>query len=335
MSAEALLEVKDLTVEYRRGGKRVLGVSNVTFSVAPGQAVGLVGESGSGKTTIGRAILGLVPLSGGTITFDGVDVTSEAHRRRRSEPGQVRAIFQDPYSSLNPSLPVGVSVAEEVKGGRRVRAETFARIADLFERVGLPYAIAASYPAKLSGGQRQRIAIARALMSEPRLIVCDEPVSALDVSVQAQVLNVLRGMRAERNLSTCFIGHDLDVVRYMSDWIIVLYRGQILEDGPAKTVAQTPRHPYTQALVASAPKAAVTGARQQQATRTRDPRPEPRAGEGCPFAPRCPIVSAQCWTEQPPVYVEADGGRIACHNYVPEAARAGAIGLTAAPKLAS
>ncbi|MFJ6651390.1 ABC transporter ATP-binding protein [Microbacterium sp. NPDC091313] len=321
MSTEALLEVRGLTVEYRRGGKRVPGVSGVTFSIAPGQAVGLVGESGSGKTTIGRAILGLVPLTAGSVTFDGVEVTSAEHRRRRSEPGQVRAIFQDPYSSLNPSLPVGVSVAEEVRGGPRVRAETFARIADLFARVGLPYSVAASYPSRLSGGQRQRIAIARALMSEPRLIVCDEPVSALDVSVQAQVLNVLRAMRAERNLSTCFIGHDLDVVRYMSDWIIVLYRGQILEDGPARTVALSPRHPYTQALVASAPEAAVSGARQLRTPRTRDPRPEPRAGEGCPFAPRCPIASAKCWSEAPPVHVEADGGRIACHNYVPVAAR--------------
>ncbi|MER2133323.1 MAG: ABC transporter ATP-binding protein [Arthrobacter sp.] len=316
MSAEALLEVKDLSVEYRRGGKRVPGVSGVTFSVAEGQAVGLVGESGSGKTTIGRAIMGLLPASAGSITFDGVDVSSDEHRRQRSSSGQVRAIFQDPYSSMNPSLPVGVSVAEEVRGGRRVRAETFARIADLFERVGLPYSVAARYPSQLSGGQRQRVAIARALMSEPRLIVCDEPVSALDVSVQAQVLNQLRAMRAERRLSTCFIGHDLDVVRYMSDWIIVLYRGQILEDGPARTVALSPRHPYTQSLVASAPQSAVTGARTLRAPRTRDPRPEPAAGEGCPFAPRCPIASAVCWTEAPPVHREADGGRVACHNYV-------------------
>ena len=163
-------------------------------------------------------------------------------------------------------------------------------------------------------------------MSEPRLIVCDEPVSALDVSVQAQVMNVLRDMRAERNLSTCFIGHDLDVVRYMSDWIVVLYRGQIMEDGPAQTVARAPRHPYTKALVASAPKAEVVAVRAPAVARGRDPRPAPAAGAGCPFAPRCPIVSARCWTEQPPVHVEADGGRIACHNYVPAAAEAvGAI----------
>lgn len=321
MSTRRLLEVKNLTVEYGRGRKRSLGVSDVSFSIAEGQAVGLVGESGSGKTTIGRAILGLVPITGGSITFDGVDVNTEEYRRRRSEPGQVRAIFQDPYSSLNPSLPVAVSVAEEVRGGRRVRAEIFARIADLFSRVGLPYSLAASYPARLSGGQRQRIAIARALMSEPRLIVCDEPVSALDVSVQAQVLNVLREMRAERSLSTCFIGHDLDVVRYMSDWIVVLYRGQILEDGPAKTVAQSPRHPYTQALVAAAPKATVSSDRQPRSPRVRDPRPEPLAGEGCPFAPRCPIASAVCWTERPVVHTESDGGRIACHNYVPTGGR--------------
>lgn len=294
-------------------------VSGVTFSIAPGQTVGLVGESGSGKTTIGRAILGLLPVSSGSITFDGVDVASDEFRERRSQPGQVRAIFQDPYSSLNPSLPVGVSVAEEVRRGQRVRAETFARIGHLFERVGLPFELAATYPARLSGGQRQRIAIARALMNEPRLMVCDEPVSALDVSVQAQVLNVLRQMRDERDLSLCFIGHDLDVVRYMSDWIVVLYRGQILEDGPAQTVAHSPRHPYTQALVAAAPDGEVARRGQMRSPRVRDPRPEPPAGVGCPFAPRCPLVSEKCWTEKPPVHIETDGGRIACHNYVPAA----------------
>lgn len=320
MSSEVLLEVTDLSVEFRRGRKRVPAVSGVTFSIREGQSLGLVGESGSGKTTIGRAILGLLPISGGSITFDGIDVSSDEFRQRRSQPGQIRAIFQDPYSSLNPSLPVGVSVAEEVRGGQRVRAETFARIRHLFERVGLPYELAATYPARLSGGQRQRIAIARALMNEPRLMVCDEPVSALDVSVQAQVLNVLREMRAERSLSLCFIGHDLDVVRYMSDWIVVLYRGTILEDGPAQTVALSPRHPYTQALVAAAPDGIVARKGQMRSPTVKDPRPEPRVGEGCPFAPRCPLVSATCWTENPPEHIEADGGRVVCHNYVPSSA---------------
>jgi peptide/nickel transport system ATP-binding protein len=208
-----------------------------------------------------------------------------------------------------------VSVAEEVPGGRRVRAETFARIAHLFDEVGLPYALAATYPSKLSGGQRQRVAIARALMSAPRLIVCDEPVSALDVSVQAQVLNVLRQARSSASLTYCFIGHDLDIVRYMSDWIVVLYRGQVLEDGPAATVAHTPRHPYTRALVAATPETDVTGMRKKRLPRTRDPRPEPRAGEGCPFAPRCPLVIDKCWTEPPPVRRAPDGGRVVCHRY--------------------
>ncbi len=315
MPDRQLLEVSDLTVEYRRGGQRVAGVSGVSFTIAAGQAVGLVGESGSGKTTIGRAILGLVPITSGSVRFDGVDVGSPEHRQRRSDPGQIRAVFQDPFSSLNPSLPVGVSVAEEVPGGRRVRAETFARIAYLFDRVGLPYSLAATYPARLSGGQRQRVAIARALMSAPRLIVCDEPVSALDVSVQAQVLNVLRDARSNDSLSYCFIGHDLDVVRYMSDWIVVLYRGQVLEDGPAATVAGSPRHPYTRALVAATPETDVTGVRKKRVPRPRDPRPEPRAGEGCPFAPRCPLAIDKCWTAAPPVHMAPDGGRVVCHRY--------------------
>ncbi|MGI5132430.1 ABC transporter ATP-binding protein [Pseudonocardia sp. CA-107938] len=312
MSESPLLEVVDLAIEYRRGIHRVTAVSDVNFTVRAGQTLGLVGESGSGKTTIGRAILGLVPISAGRILFDGQDVSGDAHRRRRQEPGQIRAIFQDPYSSLNPSLPVAVSVAEEVPRSRRVRSEAFARLSDLFERVGLPRAVAASYPGRLSGGQRQRVAIARALMSDPRLIICDEPVSALDVSVQAQVLNVLKDAQRASSLSYCFIGHDLDVVRYMSDWIVVLYRGRVLEDGPAQTVARHPRHPYTRALVAASPELDRPAKPDQP---IRDPRPEPPRGGGCPFAPRCGFAEARCWVEQPPVHLAPDGGHVACHRY--------------------
>jgi peptide/nickel transport system ATP-binding protein len=292
-------------------------VSDVSLAIRPGQTLGLVGESGSGKTTIGRAILGLVPISSGRILFEGRDVTGDEHRRQRQAPGQIRAVFQDPYSSLNPSLPVAVSVAEEVPRGRRVRSETFARITDLFDRVGLSRTVAASYPGRLSGGQRQRVAIARALMSDPRLIICDEPVSSLDVSVQAQVLNVLKEAQRTSALSYCFVGHDLDVVRYMSDWIVVLYRGQVLEDGPARTVARHPRHPYTQALVAASP--GMNRLAKVEPRGGRDPRPEPALGKGCPFAPRCVFAEEQCWTERPPVHVAGDGGRVACHRYDPAA----------------
>ncbi len=317
MSEPPVLEVSKLTIEYRRGGRRVTAVSDVSFTIRPGQTIGLVGESGSGKTTIGRAILGLVHISGGRILFEGRDVTSEEHRRRRSDAGQIRAVFQDPYSSLNPSLPVAVSVVEEVPRGRRVRSEAFARLFDLFDRVGLSRAVAASYPGRLSGGQRQRVAIARALMSDPRLIICDEPVSALDVSVQAQVLNVLKDTQRSSSLSYCFIGHDLDVVRYMSDWIVVLYRGQVLEDGPAQTVARSPRHPYTQALVAASPDLKQLAPVERRKA-VRSERPEPASGDGCPFAPRCGLVEDRCWTVRPPVLVASDGGRVACHRYDPD-----------------
>jgi peptide/nickel transport system ATP-binding protein len=318
VSDEPLLEVSGLTVEFRRGRRSVTAVSGVSFTIGPGQTVGLVGESGSGKTTIGRAILGLVPVTSGRILFGGRDVASREHQRRRREPGQIRAVFQDPYSSLNPSLPVAVSVAEEVGSGRRDRREALARMADLFDRVGLPPAAAASYPGRLSGGQRQRVAIARALMSSPRLVICDEPVSALDVSVQAQVLNLLRAAQRAGSLSYCFVGHDLDVVRYMSDWIVVLYRGQVLEDGPAATVARYPRHPYTKALVAATPSPSLSAASPPREVK-RDPRPAPAPGQGCPFAPRCPLAVDACWTEPPPVRAASDGGRVACHLFDPAA----------------
>ncbi|OAH16199.1 ABC transporter ATP-binding protein [Streptomyces jeddahensis] len=315
MSDTPVLEVSGLTVEYRRGRKRVPAVSDVSFSIREGETVGLVGESGSGKTTIGRAILGLVPVSAGSIVFDGHDVTGPAHHARRREEGQIRAVFQDPYSSLNPSLPVAASLAEECGTGGRSREATFARMVDLFEKVGLPSTVVSSYPGRLSGGQRQRVAIARALMSDPRLIICDEPVSALDVSVQAQVLNLLRQIQRVRSLSYCFVGHDLDVVRYMSDWIVVLYRGHVLEDGPARTVAQSPRHPYTRALVAASPHPVVSP--EDIATRPPSSLNAAMVTTGCPFAPRCPVAIDVCWTERPPVCTAPDGGKVACHRYDP------------------
>jgi peptide/nickel transport system ATP-binding protein len=316
MSERPVLEVSGLTVKYGHGRRSVTAVSDVSFSIPAGRTVGLVGESGSGKSTIGRAILGLAPVSGGKITFNGIDVTAPEHQRNRRSKGQIRAVFQDPYSSLNPSLPIAVSVAEEVAGGRRSRKETLKRISDLFERVGLPATAAASYPGRLSGGQRQRVAIARALVSDPRLIICDEPVSSLDVSVQAQVLNLLRSEQEIRGLSYCFVGHDLDIVRYMSDWIVVLYRGRVLEDGPSAEVTRHPRHPYTQSLVAATPSpdlnvvsapplaSTIVGA-------------NTAAAVGCPFAPRCPLATDICVSELPPVHTAPDGGRVACHRYDP------------------
>jgi len=301
---EPLLAVADLRVGYR--GR--MAVSGVTFSIAPGEVIGLVGESGSGKTTIGRAILGLAPVDGGTIMFGGQDITRARRPERRRLGSRIQVVFQDPYGSLNPAVTVGDSLLEALPSGTP-RAAGRERLNELLGKVGLPESAAAEYPGRFSGGQRQRLAVARALMAGPELVICDEPVSALDVSIQAQVLNLLRSLRDELELSYLFIGHDLDVVRFMSHRILVLYRGQILEEGPADVVASAPRHPYTQALVASAPKLGrPLSLAAHPASRT--PPPE----EGCPFADRCPLVMDIC-RSRPPVLREAEGGgRVACHR---------------------
>ncbi len=302
MSAtEPLLAIDDLRVSYRGN----FAVSGVSFTIAPGEVVGLVGESGSGKTTIGRAILGLAPVRSGTIVFGGRDITRASRKLRRG----LQVVFQDPYGSLNPAVTVGASLLEALPPGTP-RAVARARLAELLAEVGLPESAAAEYPGRFSGGQRQRLAIARALMAKPKLVICDEPVSALDVSVQAQVLNLLRSLRDRQSLSYLFIGHDLDVVRFMSDRILVLYRGRVLEEGPANAVATAPRHPYTQALVASAPtvEAALSGQHAPPAAL-----PAPRFAPpdaGCPFADRCPHVTDICRAEMP---VLTDG--VACHLY--------------------
>lgn len=255
MTGQPLLEVSDLAVDYGVGRRKSRAVAEINLSVRRGQTLGLVGESGSGKTTIGRAILGLVPPADGRIVLDGQDITHVSPRRRRLRAGQVRAVFQDPFTSLNPALPIATSLLEALPERKSLsRAECRRRLITHLERVGLDGATATRHPSQLSGGQRQRVAIARALISNPALIICDEPVSALDVSVQAQILNLLRDVQRETGVSYVFIGHDLDVVRYMSDHIAVLYRGNLVETGPAQVVADLPEHPYTQALIAATPK---------------------------------------------------------------------------------
>jgi oligopeptide/dipeptide ABC transporter ATP-binding protein len=309
---EPLLAVTDLRVEYRSHHRAGLAVSGVSFTIAPGEVVGLVGESGSGKTTIGRAILGLVPVQGGTVLFGGQDITSASRRARRALGSQIQVVFQDPYGSLNPAVTVGASLLEALAPGTP-RAAGRARLAELLAGVGLPGSAAAEYPGRFSGGQRQRLAIARALMPRPKLVICDEPVTALDISIQAQVLNLLRSLRDELSLSYLFIGHDLDVVRFMSDQILVLYRGRVVEEGPAHLVAAEPRHPYTQALVASAPtvETSLSGHRPPALAR---PAPEfMRSDAGCPFADRCPHVTGICRSQMPALTDAASGGRVACH----------------------
>lgn len=256
-----LLAVEDLTVEYRRPGGRMRPVDGVSFEIAEGETLGLLGESGSGKTTIGRAVLGLVPVASGRIWFRGVDIARLSSRERRRLGSSLRAVFQDPYSSLNPVRPVASALLEGLP--RRDR-EVRRGMDRLLRLIGLDPSVADSYPGAFSGGQRQRIAIARALMSNPALVVCDEPVTALDLSVQAQVLNVFRDAQRISGVGYLFIGHDIEVVRYMSDRIAVLQSGEIVEVGPSDQVVSAPEHPYTRRLldsmVSAATRAEVGGA---------------------------------------------------------------------------
>ena len=249
-----VLEVEDLVVTYRTGRRVTRAVDGVSFSIAPGETLGLVGESGSGKTTIGMAILGLVRTASGSIRFEGRNVAQLSARERRELGSRRQVIFQDPYSSLDPTKTIGYTLAEpfsRVPGATRENVGE--RMADLLTRVGLAPDAARRYPAQFSGGQRQRIAIARALMLSPTLVVCDEPVSALDLSIQAEVMNLLAQLQKELGLSLLFISHDLTVVRHISHRLVVLEHGQIVETGEARDVYSSPQHPYTRALLAAAP----------------------------------------------------------------------------------
>jgi ABC-type glutathione transport system ATPase component len=265
--AASLLEVSALAVRYRRGRRKppFAALRDVTLAIAPGETVALVGESGSGKSTLGNAVLGLVPVASGTITFDGADVTRPRPRRRRALTRDIQAVFQDPYGSLNPVRPIGQALAEPLRAHQRLDSTTTAaRVSAALERVGLSADAAALYPGQFSGGQRQRIAIARALMLSPRLVICDEPLSALDLSVQAQVLNLLKALQRELGVGYLFITHDLAVVPHIAHRVVVLYRGQVVETGTVGQVCGHPSHPYTQRLISAAP---VPDPAQQRARR--------------------------------------------------------------------
>jgi len=250
-----LLSISDLHVHYAQRSARVFrALNSVSFDVMPGETVGLVGESGSGKTTIGRVILGLTPATSGRIVFDGEDITHASRRRRRDLAREIQVVFQDPYGSLNPTRTIGDTLAEPLLMDRTLsRTERDSRISDVLTRVGMPADAATRYPAQFSGGQRQRIAIARAVIARPRLVVCDEPVSALDLSVQAQVLNLLSELQKSMGLSLLFISHDLTVVRHVSHRTVVLYKGEIVEHGDSQAIHESPQHSYTRALLSAAP----------------------------------------------------------------------------------
>ncbi|MEV6639399.1 ATP-binding cassette domain-containing protein [Amycolatopsis sp. NPDC051371] len=253
---EELLEITDLEVTY---GKRGFGaepapaLKGVSLGIGAGETMGLVGESGSGKTTLGRAVLGLVPVTGGSIRYLGQDITQVDRRRRRALAAQLQVIFQDPYSSLNPSMLVEDILSEPLRAAGVPGRDARKRVNALMERVDLPAGAGRRLPREFSGGQRQRIAIARALALEPALIVCDEPVSALDMSTQIRILDLLVDIQQSTNVAYLFISHDLEVVRYVSHRVAVMFRGEIVERGDAEQVTADPSHPYTRRLLMAAP----------------------------------------------------------------------------------
>ena len=301
------LVVRDLVKYYHAGGvfaakaPPVRAVDGVSFEVARGETLALVGESGCGKSSVGRTILRLQEPTSGQAFFDGQPIFSLGREALRALRRRMQIIFQDPYSSLNPRMTIGDAVAEGIEiHGLAPKSERPARVAALLEEVGLDPGYARRYPHEFSGGQRQRIGIARALAVEPSFIVCDEPVSALDVSVQAQVLNLLMDLQAKRGLSYLFIAHDLAVVRQIAHRIAVMYLGRIVESGPAEAVLIDPRHPYTQALLSAVPE--PDPAAQQQRIVLAGDLPSPaNPPPGCPFHTRCfhPLRSERCRTEVP------------------------------------
>jgi len=310
-----VLEVSGLEKRYalRGTGASVRALDGVSLSIAPGETLGLVGESGSGKSTAARCIVGLVAPSAGTIRVAGHEVTAAGPAALREARRHMQMVFQDPYSSLDPRMTAGDIVAEPLVGYRvGSGAERAERTRDLFASVGLRADDMAKYPHQFSGGQRQRLGIARALALGPELVVCDEPVSALDVSVQAQVINLLIDLQEARGLSYLFVAHDLGVVEEISHRVAVLYLGRIVEEAPRAALFSTPQHPYTEALLEAVPRLDPDG----PVARRRLSGEIPSAvnpPSGCAFHTRCPYAEARCRTEMPALREIAPGHRVACH----------------------
>jgi peptide/nickel transport system ATP-binding protein len=331
-SAEPLMSVTDLgkafpvhTTFLRRVAGLVRAVDGVSFDIARGETLGLVGESGSGKSTVARLVLRLIEPTAGQVRFEGNDLTELSPVELRSARRHMQIVFQDPYSSLDPKATIAGTIGEplEVHLGLD-RAAREARIAELLEQVGLDRQYMRRYPHEFSGGQRQRIAIARALALDPALLICDEPVSSLDVSTQSQVINLLTDLQRERNLSLLFIAHDLSVVRHISNRIAVMYLGRIVEIGDARQVYVAPRHPYTEALLSAIP----IPEPQEQRTRQRivlgGDIPSPlNIPSGCRFHTRCPYVMPICSEVDPEAFVASDGATVYCHLHTSGPALAG------------
>ena len=320
--AEPLIAAEDLTKHFDIGhGQVVHAVDNVSLEVAPQEIVGLVGESGSGKSTFGKTLIGLHDKTSGSVRYKDAVLPARYRPSDFQRYAQsIQMIFQDPYSSLNPRMTVGEIIGEGLKLHSSLRAsEVRDRTVMWLERVGLNGDHMSRYPHEFSGGQRQRIGVARALILEPEFVVCDEPISALDVSVQAQVVNLLDELKSSLGLTLLFIAHDLSMVRYVSDRIAVMYLGSLVESGPSDGVFFNPKHPYTELLVGSNPEPDPDSERQRASTSISGEIPSPvNIPPGCRFADRCPKVFEPCHHETPPLIplADEDGDRhVACHLY--------------------
>lgn len=318
--ARPILEVQGLTKYFDAAkGKKVHAVENVSFTLERGETLGIVGESGCGKSSMGRTILKIHDSTSGKIIFDGVDITKFSNKQMNPYRKRMQMIFQDPYASLNPRMTVGEIIEEPMvihKMG--TPKERKAIVQDLIQIVGLKPDHIRRYPFEFSGGQRQRIGIARALALNPEFIVCDEPISALDVSIQAQVINLLEKLQQERGFSYLFIAHDLEMVHHISHKIGVMYLGNMVEFGTSDEVYKTPLHPYTKALISASPVPDPQLAKTKKRILLEGEVPSPlNPPKGCPFAPRCPNCKERCKQEKPETY-SIGNHKVACFLYAPE-----------------
>jgi oligopeptide/dipeptide ABC transporter ATP-binding protein len=325
-SREVLLEahqvVKHFPIRTSKGKQQVRAVDGVSLRVYRGETLGLVGESGCGKSTFGRCLVRLLDVTSGSVIYDGVDITNLSRRQLREHRRGFQMIFQDPYSSLNPRRRAAATVEEPMRTHRTgTDAEIRARALHLLEVVGFDPSYADRYPHEFSGGQRQRLGIARALALAPQLLIADEPVSALDVSIQAQVLNLLADLQDEQSLTYVFIAHDLAVVHHIADRIGVMYLGELVELGDSSAVYNSPRHPYTEALLSAIPVIDADAETRDRIVLTGDlPNPIDKPS-GCAFHPRCRYAQDLCRAEKPTLQIQNDGRQVACHY--PVAAPAG------------
>lgn len=310
-----IASAEDVVVRFPLGRQTLTAVDGVTVDVMEHEFVGLVGESGSGKSTLGRTLVRAQEPTEGRITYRGQDITHLSHRQMRPIRRRMQMIFQDPFASLDPRMRVDRLVSEPLRVHRVLpKSEIQGRVIDLLERVGLPASAAQRYPGQFSGGQRQRISIARAIALEPEFLVADEPVSALDVSIQAQIMQLLMDLRASLGLSALVIAHDLALVQQVTDRVAVLYLGQVVEEGPTDDVVFGPAHPYTASLVAATPLTNPTLERARDRIVLKGEQPSPISPpEGCRFHPRCPIAIDRCRTEAPPLVEIAPRRKVACH----------------------